>query len=62
MAAPIVSSVAAMVKAANPNLNSTQIAQILDESTDKIGNQHRNIYYGYGKINAVKAVKQAVAK
>ncbi|WP_278382503.1 S8 family serine peptidase [Clostridium tyrobutyricum] len=62
MASPIVSSVAAMVKAANPNLNSTQIAQILDESTDKIGTQHRNIYYGYGKINAVKAVKQAVAK
>lgn len=59
MSTPIVSAVAAMVKSVNPNLSSSQIAQILDESTDKIMTSNKNIYYGYGKINALKAVEAA---
>ncbi|MHC6179949.1 S8 family serine peptidase [Clostridium sp. JNZ X4-2] len=60
MSTPIVSAVAAMVKAVNPDLNSSQIDQILDESTDSIMTKGKNIYYGYGKINALKAVETAI--
>lgn len=64
MAAPIVTGVIAMMLEANPNLTRAQIQNILASTADKIGfieykNGH-NEYYGYGKINAKKAVDEAI--
>lgn len=59
MAAPVVSAIAAMVKAENPNLTPSKIKQILDQSAKDLGTTGRDIYYGYGKVDAYNAVKLA---
>ncbi len=64
--APIVSGVLALILQSNPNLTRAQIEQILQKTSDKIGandyqNGH-NIYYGYGKINAKKAIDEALGR
>lgn len=57
MAAPIVSAVAAMIKAQNPNLKPTEIKQILDNSAKDLGTKGRDVYYGFGEVNAYNALK-----
>ncbi|MDB9375286.1 S8 family serine peptidase [Nodularia sphaerocarpa] len=74
-AAPLVAGVAALVLSANPNLTSQQVKFILEESADKIvdadpdpqlgmrqgtydSNGHSQ-WFGYGKVNAAKAVLAA---
>ncbi|WP_201354079.1 S8 family peptidase [Hydrogenimonas urashimensis] len=59
-AAPIVTAVVALMLEANPDLTREEIMAILEESADKIGeksygNDGRNDYYGYGKINVEHA-------
>ncbi|MEL6867308.1 MAG: S8 family serine peptidase [Bacteroidota bacterium] len=75
-ATPLVAGIAALVLSANPKLSARQVKKILQESTDKIvdeqadsilGHQKGNYtnghseWFGYGKINAAKAVKKARA-
>jgi len=60
--APIVTGVVAQLLEANPNLTRENVYNALACSADKIGNisygsDGFNIYYGYGKINATKALK-----
>lgn len=57
MATPVVSAVAAMVKAQNPNLNPAQIKQILDQSAWDLGPKGKDIYYGFGEVDAYRALK-----
>ncbi len=61
--APIVAGVAALVFGANPNLSAKEVIEILEKSADKIGNMSyingRNDHYGYGRVNAYKAVLAA---
>ncbi|MBK8555468.1 MAG: S8 family serine peptidase [Lewinellaceae bacterium] len=64
-AAPLAAGVCALMLSANPNLTLSAIGQILRNSADKIGsgydaNGHSN-HYGYGRINALRAVQQAQA-
>ncbi|HMP14730.1 MAG TPA: S8 family serine peptidase [Saprospiraceae bacterium] len=75
-AAPIVAGVAALVWAAQPELSADQVKEILYSTTDKITDpqpdpvfQLRKGFYdenghsewfGYGKVNAYKAVQQAL--
>lgn len=75
-ATPLVAGVAALVIAANPDLTARQVKQILEETTDKIvdltpdpvlGNTKGEYdeeghaeWFGYGKVNAAKAVTKAV--
>jgi subtilisin family serine protease len=66
-AAPLASGIIALVLTANPNLSRTDIYDILKKSADKIGDENYddngfNIYYGYGRLNACKAVKEALLK
>ncbi|MBD2663849.1 S8 family serine peptidase [Richelia sinica] len=72
-ATPIVAGVAALVLSANPNLTAKQVKRILEETADKIvdydpdpqlgmrgGTYNQNghsIWFGYGKVNAAKAVQ-----
>lgn len=60
--APIVTGVVAQLLQANKELTRKEIIQALEKSSDKIGDESydqdgRNDYYGYGKVNASKALK-----
>jgi len=59
--APIVTGVVAQLLEANPNLTREDVYNALVCSADKIGNvpydqDGFNIYYGYGKVNAARAL------
>ncbi len=74
-ATPVVAGVAALVLSVNPNLTAQEVRQILEQTADKIvdsqadpqlglrmGTYDRNGYsqwFGYGKVNAFKAVRMA---
>lgn len=58
MAAPLVSGVAALVKAQNPDLTPDEIAEILDNTSTDILTQGKDLQSGYGIINAYKAIRQ----
>lgn len=74
-ATPVVAGVAALILSANPDLTAKQVRRILQESADKIvdtnpdpqlglkegtydSNGHSQ-WFGYGKVNAAKAVQAA---
>jgi subtilisin family serine protease len=58
-AAALVSGVAGIVKETNPGLNSSEIRQVLQNSTKDLGRTGRDIYYGYGLVQADKAILNA---
>ena len=62
-AAPIVSGLAALVRAANPDLTAVQVKQIIEETTDNIYHIPENEPFigklGTGRINAYRAVMRA---
>jgi len=76
-ATPLVAGIAGLVWSANPNLTAKEVKQIILESTDKIEDANLDIllghnkgiynesghseWFGHGKVNAFKAVQQAVA-
>lgn len=57
---PVVSAVAALVVAANPLLSPSQVDYILTSTADDLGAAGYDIYYGAGRVNAAKAVAQAL--
>jgi serine protease len=56
MAAPHVAGVTALLLSSNPSLTPSQIRNILQLSADDKGTSGFDNYYGYGRINANKAV------
>ncbi len=60
MATPFVAGVAALVKAANPSLSSTEVTNIIDKSATDLGTTGFDNYYGYGLVDANKAVVTAL--
>jgi hypothetical protein len=68
-AAPLVSGVAALVLEANPNLTALELKDILTKTADQVSksdanydaNGHSN-YYGFGRVNALRAVAAAWIK
>ncbi|MEZ4918710.1 MAG: S8 family serine peptidase [Saprospiraceae bacterium] len=64
-AAPLTAGVCALMLTANSQLTVAAIRNILRSTSDKIGSsssyngQGHSIYYGYGRINALKAVQMA---
>lgn len=64
-ATPLVAGVCALMLSANPNLTAAQVKQILQSTADKIGGRHEynssghSNKYGYGRVNAEKAVNEA---
>jgi subtilisin family serine protease len=63
MATPMVSGVAALVRAANPSLGATDVrAAIRDTALRLGGTTGRNNNYGYGLVDALAAVKAALAQ
>lgn len=58
-AAAHVSAIAAMVKAENSNLRPGEIVQILQDTAVDLGEKGKDLYYGYGMINACAALLKA---
>jgi len=56
MACPHVSGVAALIKSAFPTWSAERIRERLQEATEDLGDPGRDIYFGYGLINAWYAV------
>lgn len=56
MAAPVVSGIAAMIKAENPQLSSSQIEDILDSTAKDIMYKGKDQQSGYGLIDAYSAI------
>jgi hypothetical protein len=54
--APIVAGVAALVISVNPSLTAAQVQNILKQSADDLGASGWDPSFGYGRINAYKAV------
>ncbi|NEO31051.1 MAG: S8 family serine peptidase [Symploca sp. SIO3C6] len=77
-ACPVVAGVAALVLSVNPNLSAQEVRQILEQTADKIVDRDKDPqlgmrlgtydarghsqWFGYGKVNAYKAVKAAQSK
>ncbi|QHN50240.1 hypothetical protein EPB69_14160 [Geobacillus stearothermophilus] len=57
MAAPIVSGTAALVLSKNPLLTRGEVENILRKSTVDLGGKGWDVFYGYGRVDAYKAVR-----
>ena len=57
MAAPMVSGVAAMMLAKDPSLTVDEVKNILYSTATDIGTEGKDNYFGYGLVNAEKALK-----
>jgi len=60
ISAPIVAGVAALVISANPSLTAPQVQDILKQSADDVGSSGWDASYGWGRVNAARAVGLAV--
>lgn len=60
MACPHVAGVASLILSRFPNLTNSQLRQMLLYATDDLGDPGFDVYYGYGRINARKAVEQSI--
>lgn len=57
---PIVAGAAALIMSAKPSLSSTDVENLLFKTATDLGAAGRDIYYGYGRVNAAAAVAAAV--
>jgi hypothetical protein len=60
-ASPVVASVAALVLSANPTLSNDQVVSLLEQSADDLGAPGYDTSFGYGRVNALRAVNAASA-
>jgi hypothetical protein len=56
MACPHVAGLAALILSNKPTLTNAEVEQIIKSSTDDLGDAGFDIYFGYGRINAQKAL------
>jgi len=60
-ASPIAAAVGALAMSANPTLTADQVQDILFNTAVDLGTAGRDIYFGYGRVNAAGAVAAALA-
>jgi len=60
MACPHVAGVVALILSVRPSLSLSGLRQALYYATDDFGEPGFDVYYGYGRINAKKAVEQSL--
>jgi len=58
---PLTAGVVGLMMAANPALDGSQVESLLYSTAVDLGSAGRDIYYGYGRVNAGAAVQAAVA-
>lgn len=56
MSAPHVCGVAALILSKHPNYTNEEIASLIAYSADDLGEQGKDIYFGWGRINGYKAL------
>jgi hypothetical protein len=67
-ATPLVAGICGLMLSANPNLTSKEVKDILQSTADKIGSsldydsRGHSLKYGYGRVNADKAVAEALRR
>lgn len=66
-ATPLVAGICALMLSANPDLTADEVAEILTDTADRIGNswEYRGGHsdkYGYGRVNALRAVEEALRR
>lgn len=66
-ATPLVAGICALILSANPALTAREVKQILCQTADKIGSPSeyvngKSLRYGYGRVNALKAVQEALRR
>ncbi|MFD0616333.1 S8 family peptidase [Paenibacillus sp. GCM10027629] len=59
MACPHVSALAALIRSANPALKNTEVMDLMRKSVIDLGPAGRDIDFGYGQIDVVKALQAA---
>jgi thermitase len=59
--APVVAGVAGLVLATKPSLSAASVVSILEQNADDLGSAGFDNYYGYGRVNAYRAVTAAQA-
>jgi cell division septation protein DedD len=67
-ATPLVAGICALILSANPNLTAREVKDILAKTADKIGgageydNTGHSVKFGYGRVNALRAVEEAIRR
>ncbi len=56
MATPHVSGLAALILSRNPTLTNEQVRALIESTTDDLGDPGWDQYFGYGRINAARAL------
>jgi subtilisin family serine protease len=59
-ASPLAAGVAALMMSANPSLDPSKVESLLYSSATDLGTAGRDIYFGYGRVNAAAAVTAAL--
>jgi subtilisin family serine protease len=59
VSAPIVAGAAALLISANPSLSAPQVQDLLKQTADDLGSSGWDTSYGYGRVNAYKALLAA---
>jgi len=59
-ASPVAAGVAALMMSANPSLDPSKIESLLYSTAVDLGTPGRDIYFGYGRVNADAAVTAAI--
>jgi len=56
---PIAAGVAALALAVNPSLTNSALATLLEQNSDQVGGAGYSTHFGYGRVNAYRAVTAA---
>lgn len=59
MSCPHVAGLAGLILSVNPNLSNQDVMNIVRNSADDLGDPGKDSYYGYGRINVMKALQMA---
>src|SRR5207248_2646734 len=55
-ASPITAAAAALLLAYDPQMTNTRLVQLLEGNSDDLGTAGYDVYYGYGRVNAYRAL------
>ncbi|REK77390.1 S8 family peptidase [Paenibacillus paeoniae] len=61
MASPHVAALAGLIRSANPALTNVEVMEIMRSSARDLGTSGKDIYFGYGEIDIVKALNAATS-
>src|SRR5581483_6741667 len=60
-ASPVVAAVIALAASVNPTLSGAQLVSLIENTADDLGATGYDASFGYGRVNALKAVNAASA-